>query len=240
MIFGGSLVRLLGTRIVLLTLSALLLKISTTIADSSLQSHSATTTDNQCSFVENKTTQFQDSTYYFSSSLKTPPLIKKTKASNARWQILANDILHDLLGDDVNSELGSYPEIRITKAKLPNAYAYDHNHLIVTSGLLERLESSEEFAFVLAHELGHLFLHHHSMAKPTSMTDYIEREKEADQYAIKLLRGTQFNKNAGPKLLVRLSEIAASPNDSLKSAYPSIMERLVALNTISETNKNSF
>ena len=43
----------------------------------------------------------------------------------------------------------------VTPESLPNAFALPGGVVVVTSGLLEKLESENELAFVLGHELGH-------------------------------------------------------------------------------------
>ncbi|HPG27762.1 MAG TPA: M48 family metallopeptidase [Myxococcota bacterium] len=44
---------------------------------------------------------------------------------------------------------------RIVEEPAPNAFAFPGGAIVVTSGLLDRVENENELAFVLAHELGH-------------------------------------------------------------------------------------
>ena len=55
-----------------------------------------------------------------------------------------------------------YPfRISVLEESTPNALAFPGGLIGVTSGLLEGVESENEFAFVLAHELGHFRHRHH-------------------------------------------------------------------------------
>lgn len=45
--------------------------------------------------------------------------------------------------------------VHVTEDATPNAYALPGGLLVVTSGLLDRIETENELAFVLGHELGH-------------------------------------------------------------------------------------
>ena len=46
-------------------------------------------------------------------------------------------------------------EIRVLEEGMPNAFAFPGGLVLVTSGMLEEVESENELAFILGHELGH-------------------------------------------------------------------------------------
>ena len=46
-------------------------------------------------------------------------------------------------------------EIRVLEEGMPNAFAFPGGLVLVTSGMLEQVESENELAFILGHELGH-------------------------------------------------------------------------------------
>ncbi len=51
-------------------------------------------------------------------------------------------------------------EFFVLKSQVPNAFAWDSKTVFVTIGLLELIESKDELAAVLAHEIGHLAAGH--------------------------------------------------------------------------------
>ncbi len=51
-------------------------------------------------------------------------------------------------------------EFFVLKSQVPNAFAWDSKTVFVTIGLLELVESKDELAAVLAHEIGHLAAGH--------------------------------------------------------------------------------
>lgn len=65
---------------------------------------------------------------------------------------------------EVMSETGSpfTPEVTVVRSPLTNAFALPGGRVYYFSGLLERTETADEFAGVLAHELGHV-VHRHGM-----------------------------------------------------------------------------
>lgn len=165
------------------------------------------------------------------SNTEYSPLIDHTHStsstgSTARWQLLANNIIHQLVGDDVHSSLGSYPNLRINMHHFPNAFARTQNKMTISSGLISHLDSSEEFAFIIAHELGHLFLKHTEMQAATTMEEFIAREKEADKYALKLLQQSHFDQKRGTKILHKLANFQVSDNTTLAAIYPSLSDRI--------------
>jgi predicted Zn-dependent protease len=52
-------------------------------------------------------------------------------------------------------------QVCIWKDPAPNAFALPGGVIVLTSGLLESVESENELAFVLAHEVGHFYHRHH-------------------------------------------------------------------------------
>jgi Zn-dependent protease with chaperone function len=65
---------------------------------------------------------------------------------------------------EVMAESGSpfTPTVAVVRSPLPNAFALPGGQVYYFSGLLERTETADEFAGVLAHELGHV-VHRHAM-----------------------------------------------------------------------------
>lgn len=169
----------------------------------------------------------------FKAFLNSPTESQTTSrvASPRQWSDLAKEIIIDLVGKDTQQTLGQYPSVQIESIKFPNAHANKDNLVTITSGLLERVESTDEFAFVIAHEIGHLLLGHTKLSVPTSMNEYIEREKQADLMAVKLLQSSNFTVASGERLLDRLGKIRIGTDSttSIDSTHPAIEARLTYL-----------
>jgi predicted Zn-dependent protease len=116
-----------------------------------------------------------------------------------------------------------------------NAFALPGGFIFLTAGLLQRINSKDEIAFAIAHEISHVLLKHPMqrivsdyssqvisniflrggvlgvMAKMVVMTflknSYShEKELEADSEAVKLMRKSGFNSDGAKILLNRLSD----------------------------------
>lgn len=60
------------------------------------------------------------------------------------------ELLQELIGNDAE-----HYSVRVLCEEEINAFAYPGNAIIITSGLLEKIESKNSLAFVLGHEFGH-------------------------------------------------------------------------------------
>ena len=83
----------------------------------------------------------------------------KTAANDSRVAYL-EDLLAKLEADVPKTTLGeaTYPPLKVSilDTEVENAMVTAGSYLFVTDGLLQNVESENELAFVLAHELGHL------------------------------------------------------------------------------------
>ena len=140
-------------------------------------------------------------------------------------------IIHDLVGDDLAAYLSISPEINVIKVSQPAAFAAS-NRLIISTGLLEMSNSASEIAFVLAHEMGHLALHHHG-AHFTGDRDQMQMEManelDADQFAVQLLHDSGMEPRAGIAILSRLDHLGTEHGIQARSLFPSIGGRIQAL-----------
>lgn len=144
---------------------------------------------------------------------------------------IAQRVIRDLVGDDPRAVLGISPRIGIFKSPTPNAFALAPNTIVLSSGLMEIINTESELAYVLSHELAHLILKHSSSTKhtpqalaPNSLNSQIQHEVEADLYAFQLLASTRYHGiTAARNLLLKLE--AAS-----QRSFPSIAARLSLLN----------
>jgi len=95
--------------------------------------------------------------------MRLPPDLERhlefffVRAFADRERTPADDYLQELVDELV--ELSSLPrsdyEVHALSSSDANAMALPGGHIVVLSGLLENLESENELAFILAHELGH-------------------------------------------------------------------------------------
>jgi predicted Zn-dependent protease len=71
-------------------------------------------------------------------------------AGDEYLQKLLNDLVKELPEDPIG-----YYYVHLISSSQPNALALPGGHIIVLSALVEELDSENELAFILAHELGH-------------------------------------------------------------------------------------
>jgi predicted Zn-dependent protease len=91
----------------------------------------------------------------------------------------------NLLGQALAAYAGATYKWRIgvIKSDAINAFAMPGGYILLSSGLLKSLESEDELAFVLAHEISHVALRHHYQV--------VQRQRLADQAAKGLQAVTQ-------------------------------------------------
>lgn len=128
-------------------------------------------------------------------------------------------MLHKLGGDDLQAAFGFTPQVVVASSLLPNAYARRPGTIVLTQGLLEVISSEDEFAFVLAHELGHLVLGHERRRPlefataagrvgsqlPSRWNEHLTQELDADAFAADLLGEAGYEKRAGVTMIERLA-----------------------------------
>ena len=152
------------------------------------------------------------------------------------WQNLTQTTLHQLGGDDLRAYFGFVPSVTIVRSPLPNAFALGNDNIVVSSGLLDMLDSRDELAFVLAHELAHFQLGHirHALTggstAPQSSPDLLQRELDADSRARAMLRGAGFDDHAGSELLKRILRANWSKSLGGAPAPGTVAARIKALN----------
>ena len=145
-------------------------------------------------------------------SLTSP--MSGTDVSNDEIKRCVMLTMHRLCGDDLVAFLGFQPELTISNNKIPNAYAKGANSIVLSRGLLDQIQSPDELGFVLAHELGHLVLHHNTTSPAALIPTLnmprtlIEREIAADHFATTIMRDVGFNTRAGADLLIRLRDLS--------------------------------
>ena len=157
------------------------------------------------------------------------------------------------------------PRIQVVRSSVPNAFALPGGNSFYFSALLEKTETPDEFAGVMAHELGHV-VHRHGMEQliSTSATGLLigfilgdmtglsvaggigaalidtrfsrEAEREADRYSLATAQRLGFSPAGMVSLLERVStDDAMTRAMALLSTHPLTSERRAALETIEVT-----
>jgi len=154
--------------------------------------------------------------------------------STARWANDGRGILHAFAGDDLKAFFGFTPRIDIVERDTPNAFALHPNRIAISSALLELIDSTSEFAFIIAHELGHLreggsrSVDTFAPIEPHS-DNRISHELAADVYAMRLLDSSGFDPRAGITLLDKLGAASRRAGAAPEVVYPSLQRRIVAM-----------
>ncbi|MBX7143663.1 MAG: M48 family metalloprotease [Oligoflexia bacterium] len=109
------------------------------------------------------------------------------------------------------------PRLSISQETRSNAYARNAQEIVVTRGLINNLANAHELAFVLAHELGHIRLQFmrerpslaalRGFSAPSGhvVNMPLEEERQADFFALNLMRALGFDSQQAPNLLYRLT-----------------------------------
>lgn len=158
------------------------------------------------------------------------------------------------------------PDIKVIRTTIPNAFALPGGHSYYFSALLKETQSADEFAGVMAHELGHV-VHRHGMEQliATSATGLLigfilgdmtgisvagavgaalidssfsrEAERQADRFAADVAKRMAFQPAALPRLLKRVAgDDDMSRALALFSTHPLTAEREAALEAMTVTN----
>lgn len=150
--------------------------------------------------------------------------------SETSWITTSDKLIEDLLESKTCNQSRTKFEIKLINSTFPNAFVSNDSSLNLSSGLLDRIDSSEELAFVLAHEASHVILGHHLMMKPNSNGEFLNREIEADALAARLLRAKKYNPRIGITVLKKLTgprHLGGLPVSQRE--FPSIEPRIAQL-----------
>lgn len=158
------------------------------------------------------------------------------------------------------------PDVQIVRNSIPNAFAFPGGRAVYFQGLLEKTETPDEFAGILAHELGHV-VHRHGMQSivATAGTGLLvgfvlgdvtgisiaagvgsalintgfsrESEREADAFAANAATRIGFRPSAFAGLLERISEEDSIARAmAMLSTHPLTVERQANLQALDPDN----
>jgi predicted Zn-dependent protease len=161
------------------------------------------------------------------------------------------------------------PDIKVIRTSIPNAFALPGGHSFYFSALLDKTETADEFAGVMAHELGHV-VHRHGMEQliSTSATGLLigfilgdmtgisvaggigaalidsrfsrEAEREADRFAASAAQRMGFDARSLVTLLDRVAgDDEMSRALALLSTHPLTAERKAALEQLAVANPSA-
>jgi Zn-dependent protease with chaperone function len=145
-------------------------------------------------------------------------------------------------------------QLRFLEDPLPNAFALPPvteegtpAEIILTSGLMERLQSDTQLAFVLAHEMAHIRMGHFAPQLPPMLftkeqlehiaTVHAGWELQADQAALHELLASGFDVADVSALLAQLAGFEAHAHEALPASHPPMEQRIAA---IAGSNPSSF
>jgi len=160
----------------------------------------------------------------------------------------AVDKIQKRLVDSIEKTENKY-KIVVVKGEMVNAFTLPGGYVIIFSGLLKTIESAEELAAIVAHEIGHTELNHviqrliktigiqvvgtvltggdtvllSEVAKILASTVFDRhQEREADKFAMDLMVKAQLNPRVLATFFRRLSERGKDYTDELEifSSHP--------------------
>jgi predicted Zn-dependent protease len=155
-------------------------------------------------------------------------------------------------------EIGMEFDAHVLASRTPNAFALPGGKIYLLDGLLQRAQSADEIAGVLAHEMGHL-KHRDSMRRliQTGGTSFLlgllfgdvtgagavilvvrtmlnasysrDQEQNADGFAIEVMRRLGRSPTPMGELLVRIANLRAERSMSFANSHPMSEGRLAIM-----------
>ncbi|MCB0319478.1 MAG: M48 family metalloprotease [Bdellovibrionales bacterium] len=139
-------------------------------------------------------------------------------------------VIREIAGDDCVAFLGFTPIVDILDSPIPLAALTPQEHILITSGMLEIVNTRSEFAFLMAHEIAHYLLGHLRTSEASVNSHWsLSQEASADALALKLLGNTTFHHSAAISLLQRLEAFGEESGTALRDLYPTLSQRRTTL-----------
>lgn len=140
--------------------------------------------------------------------------LSKVKSMTAHRELVTNpevqEYLNALTSHIVNSNaqlVNLAPRFYFSRSAVPNAYSMGDGTIVFNLGLFTKLNSEAQVAFVLCHELAHLYLNHSNK----SIANYVDKmySKEMQQQ-LKRLNATVYQRNTQLDNLARQFSFSSS------------------------------
>lgn len=185
-------------------------------------------------------------------------LLLKATLANPMFREVHNDTVMaalDAIKERLTASLDStryHYSLVVVDQSIPNAFAIPGGHILVTTGLFAVMESPEECAAVLAHEIGHIEERHTISKILTNFTATIlfsddalvteaaemlttsafsrKQEEEADRFCLELLEKSRINPRILGRALRHLKEESGYGNPEIEiiMSHPDIDSRIRA------------
>ncbi|MFK7926346.1 MAG: M48 family metallopeptidase, partial [Bacteroidia bacterium] len=193
--------------------------------------------------TRNETEQKDLEIFYLESNYGLDELLRS-------GQVLYNDPVGDYVNDVVDEILKDQPAMRkklsvfVVKSPVANAFTHQRGVILVNTGLIARLETEAQLAFILCHEIAHYMLKHsqdiylktkdlqygRGEYRKTAVSDRLltrsaysrDKETEADMEGLKLFLKTDyaFNNVADVFLLLERAGEPQTPLITYSSLWP--------------------
>ncbi len=160
-------------------------------------------------------------------------------------------------------------KLHLVKSDQINAYALPGNNIVINTRLIEKCDSASELCGIIAHETGHLELHHvmkriigeTGISVITSMatngnsviaariakhlsTKAFERdqEREADAFAVKCLNAANIGKSGFENFMLKMAKTDGAIPDKLEwvSTHPDSKERVANIRSSKITSPKKY
>lgn len=113
------------------------------------------------------------------------------------------------------------PEVTLLAYQLPLAASIADSDIVLSTRLIQDIQSEAELSFVLAHELAHIHLKH---AEQVHERDIQEIELEADAAGLKIMALAGYDPRSAASALLLLGRAEAQASDS--DSHPEIGKRV--------------
>ena len=124
--------------------------------------------------------------------------------------------------------------VRLVRMEQPFAFALPEGTIVVSTGLALRAESEASYAFVLAHEMGHLMLGHYDQdtADLRNLNLRPQLEDGADQYGLALVTRAGYDPRSAVLAVEELRFHVADTVATEGSTHPELLSRLQRMSSL--------
>ena len=159
----------------------------------------------------------------FPVSALTYSQIQNSNEYSIDKQKIASDIFDQIICPATPISHLLTPQLRFEEMHLPNAFVEQNETIVLSNQLLNLTNTTDEIAFIVAHEMGHIaFGHNHE-------SHSIEHEIEADGFALAIMNSSNFDPAAASHIVRKVAGFSLAPGIIIADLYPGISERILHL-----------